>query len=169
MNQPIAGVTPAETAEATVTTVWPSIGAFPSGQVLGRLCDIRWPGIYIFQLGNLFALLGIPLALVLYFSRIAPGTAVRYVVTNRRIVVQRGFRWKESRSITFHAFDEIGVDVRPGQGWYPAGDLVMRQSGKEDFRLAGVSWPEGLRQTIVKSRTAFLSVQQARQQRTACA
>jgi hypothetical protein len=169
MKQPIAGVTPADTAEATVTTVWPSIAAYPSGQALGRLCEIRWPGIYLFQLGNLFALLGIPMALVLYFCRIAPGTAVRYVVTNRRITVQRGFKWKEARSIAFHAFDEIDIDVLSGQAWYPAGDLVMRQSGKEVFRLAGVSWPEGLRQTILKSRTAYLSVQQARQQRPACA
>jgi hypothetical protein len=169
MKQAIAGVTPAESAEATVTTVWPSIGAYPSGQALGRLCGIRWPGVYFFQLGNLFALLGIPLALVLYFCRIAPGTAVRYVVTNRRVIVQRGLDSKESRSIAFHAFDEVFVDVRPGQAWYPAGDLVMRQSGKEVFRLGGVSWPEGLRQTILKARTASLSVQQSRQPRTACA
>lgn len=168
MKQPIAGVTPAESAEATVTTVWPSIAAYPLGQVLGRLCDIQWPRVYFFQLGNLFALLGIPLALVLYFCRIAPGTAVRYVVTNRRVIVQRGLGSKESRSIDFHAFDEINLDVRPGQAWFPAGDLVMRQSGKEVFRLAGVSWPEGLRQTILKARAASLAIQQSRQPHTAC-
>lgn len=169
MKQPIAGVTPAESAEATITTVWPSVGAYPTGQALGRLCNISWPGVYFFQLGNLFALLGIPLGLVLYFCRIAPGTAMRYVVTNRRVVVQRGLGSKESRSIAFHAFDEVNIDVRPGQAWYPAGDLVMRQSGKEVFRLAGVSWPEGLRQTILKARAASLSVQQLRQSRPACA
>lgn len=168
MKQPIAGVMPAELAEATVTTVWPSIASYPTGQVLGRLCNIRWPNVYFFQLGNLFALLGIPLALILYFCRIAPGTAVRYLVTNRRVVVQRGLASKESRSIAFHAFDEICVDVRPGQAWYPAGDLVMRQSGKEVFRLAGVSWPEGLRQTILKARAASLGVQQSRQPQAAC-
>ena len=63
MKQPIAGVTPAEWLEATITTVWPSIAAYPSGQLLGRLYSIRWPDIYIFRLGNLLALLSIPYAL----------------------------------------------------------------------------------------------------------
>ena len=168
MNQPIAGVTPAEVAERTIMTVWPSIAAFASGQFLGRLYAISWPNIYIFRLGNLLALLSIPHALVLYFRRVAPSAGVRYEVTNRRIVVQRGLQAIEARSIALNAFDEIQIDVRPGQAWFQAGDLVFRNSGKEAFRLPGVSRPESMRQICWKTRGAFLGVQQAKQQQKCC-
>ena len=164
MKQPIAGVTPAEVAETTIMTVWPSIAAYSSGQFLGRLFAIGWPNVYFFRVGSLFALLSIPYALILYFCRIAPSIGVRYLVSNRRIVVQRGLKATEARSIALNAFDEIQIDVRPGQAWFQAGDLVFRHSGKEVFRLPGVSWPESLRQICWKSRGAFLGVQQARQQ-----
>jgi hypothetical protein len=164
MKQPIAGVTPAEVAETAIMTVWPSIAAYSSGQFLGRLYSIRWPNVYFFRLGNLLALLSIPHAMCLYFCRIAPSIGVRYLVSNRRIVVQRGLRAIEARSIALNAFDEIQIDVRPGQAWYEAGDLVFRHSGREVFRLPGVSWPESLRQICSKSRAALLGVQQARQQ-----
>src|SRR5262245_37329598 len=36
MTQAIAGVSPASVAETTIMTTWPSIGARPSGQALGR-------------------------------------------------------------------------------------------------------------------------------------
>ncbi len=167
MKHPIAGVAPAEVAETTIMTVWPSIGAYASGQVLGRLLAIRWPDIYIFRLGNLLALLSIPWAVVLYACRIAPWVAVRYVVTNRRVVVQRGVRGTEARSIALDAFDQVRIDVRPGQAWYQAGDVVFRHAGKEVFRLPGVAQPESLQQICGKARGAWLGVQQARQQHQA--
>ena len=168
MKQPIAGVTPAEVAETPIITVWPSIAAYSSGQFLGRLYAIRWPNVYCFRVGSLFALLSIPYAALLYFCRVAPSIGVRYLVSNRRIVVQRGLQVTEARSIALNAFDEIQIDVRPGQAWFQAGDLVFRHSGKEAFRLPGVSRPESLRQICGKSRSAFLGVQQARQHQ-ACA
>jgi len=161
MRQPIAGVTPAEVAESPIMTVWPSIAAYTSGQFLGRLFAIAWPGIYIFRLGHLLALLSAPYAAGLYFCRIAPAIGVRYLITNRRIVVQRGMRATEARSIALSAFDEIQIDVRPGQEWFDAGDLVLRQAGKEVFRLGGVPHPEPLRQLCGKVRGAYLGVQQA--------
>ncbi len=161
MRQPIAGVTPAEVAESPIMTVWLSIAAYTSGQFLGRLYAIAWPGIYIFRLGHLLALLSAPYAAGLYFCRIAPAIGVRYLITNRRIVVQRGMRATEVRSIALSAFDEIQIDVRPGQEWFDAGDLVFRQAGKEVFRLGGVPHPEPLRQLCGKVRGAYLGVQQA--------
>jgi len=164
MKQPIAGVAPAEVAEATILTVWPSIAAYASGQFLGRLFAIRWPNFHILRLGNLLALMSIPYALVLYLLRIAPRTAVRYVLTNRRLIVQRGLLPTAARAIALNEFEEIRIDVRPGQAWFQAGDLVFCHSGKEVFRLPGIVRPEALRQVCLKTRTALLSVQHVRRQ-----
>jgi hypothetical protein len=167
MKQPIAGLTPAEVAEATVMTVWPSVAAYRSGQWLGRLCAIRWPNIYIVRLGNLLALLGAPLGLVLYFCRILPRLGIRYVLTNRRVVVLRGLQGVEARSIALNAFEDLRIDVRPGQAWFQAGDLVFCHSGQEVFRLAGIVRPETFRQVCAEARGAVLSVQQVLQHQAA--
>ncbi|HND55809.1 MAG TPA: PH domain-containing protein, partial [Pirellulaceae bacterium] len=89
MKQAIAGVSPSQLGEATVMTVWPSIARFQLGRTLGQLMANK-SGAYIFTVGNLMALLSIPVALALYFYRIAPVVGLRYRLTNKRIVVHAG-------------------------------------------------------------------------------
>src|SRR5688572_3685152 len=105
--QPIAGVVPAETREATVMTVWPSVAKFCVGRALGQLFAIRWPDVYIFRVGNLIALLSIPIALVLFFMRIAPGIGTRYRLTNRRVIVERGLTSVEDKAVDLDRFDTV--------------------------------------------------------------
>ena len=164
MKQAIAGVAPSETAETTVMTVWPSIAMYPSGQWLGRLCEKRWPDIYIFRIGNLLALLSIPHALFLYFCRVTPKVGIRYRLTNRRVVVERGLIGQLERAVPLQEFDHIEIDVKPGQQWFHAGDLVFRRGQEEVFRLEGVSRPEAFRQTCLKTRQAHCSVAEVRRQ-----
>lgn len=159
-NQPISGVSPTELGETTAMTVWPSIAIYSLGRLLGRLYAITWPDIYILRLGNLAALASIPVALVLYFLRVLPGTAIRYRLTNRRIIVQRGLLSTDSRWIDLDQFDAVDVEVLAGQAWYDAGDLVFRQNGREVFRLPAVSRPEAFRHICQKARMARVSVQQ---------
>jgi hypothetical protein len=125
---------------------------------LGRLFAIRWPNVYIFRLGHLFALAAIPFALVLYFWRLLPRVGAGYRLTNRRLVVHRGVRGIESRSIGLDGFDSIDLDVLAGQEWFDAGDLVFKQAGSEVFRLAGVSRPKCFRQSCLKARMGYMSV-----------
>jgi hypothetical protein len=157
-SQPIAGVVPAEIRETTVMTVWPSVAKFALGRGLGQAFAVRWPDIYFFRLGNLVALLSIPIALVLFFVRIAPGVGTRYRLTNRRIIVERGLQGVEEKAVDLDRFDSIEIDVLPGQGWYDAGDLVFRLGNVETFRLEGVSRPAAFRETCLKSHLAHSTV-----------
>ncbi len=142
-------------------TIWPSLAAFPSGRFLGRLYDIRWPNVYIFRLGRLLTLLSVPHALLLYFWRVMPRVGSCYTLTNRRVVIQKGWPPAEHSAIGLDGFDSIEVDVLPGQEWFAAGDLSFRNGGSEVFRLAGVPRPEAFRQTCLKSRLAYVGVKQA--------
>jgi membrane protein YdbS with pleckstrin-like domain len=165
IKQAIAGITTPEAREATIMTVWPSVAAMsllglPLGTMLGRLYAIN-AGFYIFTVGNVMCLLAIPLALVLYFKRIGPFVGVRYRVTNRRIVVQRGLSGKDERSIPLDQFDTIDVVVHPGQAWYHAGDLIFRMGKVEKFKLEGVSRPEAFRNVCMKAQQGFVGVQNA--------
>jgi len=161
-SQPIAGVVPAEVKEVTVMTVWPSVAKFSMGRALGSLYAIRWPDVYIFRLGNFLALLFIPVSLVLFFMRIAPGIGTRYRLTNRRIIVERGLTGVEDKAVDLDRFDSISIDVLPGQAWYHAGDLVFRLGNVETFRLEGVSRPAAFRETCLKSHMAHAGVRRAR-------
>ena len=165
--EPIPGVVPAELKEATIMTVWPSVAAHPLGRALGRGFAIRWPDIYFFRLGNLLALLSIPIVLPLYFLKILPFIGTRYTVTNRRIVVLRGIVGKEEKAVDLDRFDTVEVVVQPGQAWYHAGDLVFKKGTVETFRLDGVSRPEAFRHVCVKAQMAHATVKKARQQRRA--
>jgi hypothetical protein len=162
--QPIAGVVPAEIRETTVMTVWPSVAKYALGKSLGKLYAIRWPAVYIFRLGNLLALLFIPVSLVLFFLRVAPGVGTRYRLTNRRIIVERGLTGKEDKAVDLDRFDNVEIDVLPGQAWYQAGDLVFKLGNVETFRLEGVSRPDAFRATCVKSQMAHAGVKLARRQ-----
>lgn len=139
-------------------TVWPSVALYPSGQWLGRLFALDWPGWHVLRLGNLLALLAIPWAIVLYVRRVAPYAAVRYTLTNRRVLVRRGLQAVTQRALSLDDFDAIDVVVEPGQAWFTAGDLVFRQAGQEVFRLTAVSYPEAFRRVCLKAHEARLTV-----------
>lgn len=167
MKQAIAGLTPTDVEEAGVMTVWPSIAAYRLGRFLGGFCGIQHPGFYIFTPGNLFALLSIPLALILYACRLLPRVGTRYRLTNRRVVVQKGLKAVDDQAIELDEFDAIQIDVLPGQEWFHAGDLVFAREGAEVFRLQGVSRPAVFRQNCLKSRMAYVGVKETIEQQTA--
>ncbi len=176
MKQAIAGVAPPELGEVTVMTVWPSIAASRVGQLIGWACGVSWLIKPPFNLGKLFALLLIPVALTLYFFRYAVplvtwlltlgmfpvnSTCLRYRLTNRRLVVQKGLLPVDDQSVALDQFDAIDVLVLPGQEWYPAGELIFRKGPVEVFRLSGVSRPEAFRQVCLKAHLAYVGVRRA--------
>ena len=169
MKQAITGIVTSDVAEVEVQTVWPSICVFPSGRFLGHWMEIKWPDIYVFRIGYLFALLAIPYALWLYFYRVFPYRALRYRLTNRRVCICRGLAPQVEKSIDLDGFDAIDIEVKNGQQWYHAGDLVFLKDGKETFRLEAVCRPEIFRHTCLSVRQAIVSVRQVRQQQAAYA
>lgn len=161
-KQAIAGVTPSQVAEANIMTVWPSISAYPSGQFLGRLYDMKFPNWNrAMRVGNLIALASIPHALFLYFYKLLPRVGMRYTLTNRRILVQQGIADTLQRSVALDNFDDIKIEIQPGQQWFKAGDLIFLSGDREVFRLAGVSRPEAFRSQCLKAHIAHVGVKAA--------
>ncbi|MDO7678389.1 MAG: PH domain-containing protein [Pirellulales bacterium] len=158
--QPIAGVSPPDSLEVTIMTVWPSVAATSVGRWLGRLYSIRF-GIGPFSLGRLALVPSIPLVLPLYLSMRLPWAIQRYRLTNRRVIIECGINPRVEQFVDLNRFDAIDIDVRLGQAWYPAGDLVFRRGAIETLRLAGVRRPESFRQVCLKVRHSYVSVAQA--------
>jgi len=163
MLQSIAGVAPPAVSEATVMTVWPSVGSTSVGQLLGRLYRIR-KGFGPISIGRLALIATIPVGLMLYLSMRLPWSIRRYRLTNRRVTVERGISPKVEQYVDLDRFDAIDLVVQPGQEWYDCGDLVFRRGSIETLRLSGVSRPEPFRQTCLKVRQSYGSVAAAQLQ-----
>ncbi len=161
MGQAIAGVAPPELAEVTIMSVWPSMAATPIGRMLGKLYMIRSGVGNVFTLGKFIALVTIPIALVIYLVRILPWRCIRYRLTNRRLLIERGVRGDLVQGISLDDFDAIDVAVLDGQEWYPAGELIFRKGPIETFRLSGVRRPETFRQVCLKAQRSVTLVRRA--------
>src|SRR5262245_49771712 len=176
MNQPIAGVAPAQLKEVTVMAVWPSLSATAFGRFWGRLFAIDF-GFRVFgvpiTLGRLMALASIPAMMALYFLMRLPRFPFvligwrnpwcwQYRLTNRRLVMENPFGG-EIKSVALDRFDAIDVSVEPGQAWFRAGDLVFRLGQVETFRIWAVPRPEPFRQTLLKAHMSYVGVQKARE------
>lgn len=161
MKQPIAGVAPPELTEVTVMTVYPSLASMGIGRFLGRQYLIGG-GVGVVTLGNLIALASIPLVVPLFFLMINPLTGRRYRLTNRRLIIERGVQGVPEQWVELDRFDNVEVDVQPGQQWFPAGNLIFRKGQIETFRLLGVKRPETFRQTILKTARGYIGAAEAR-------
>ncbi len=160
MRQSIAGVAPPAVSEATVMTVWPSVGATSLGKWLGRLYRIK-DGFGPVSIGRMALLATIPVGMMLYLTMRLPWAIRRYRLTNRRVTVERGINPKVEQYVDLDRFDAIDLVVQPGQEWYDCGDLVFRRGPIETLRLSGVSRPEPFRQTCLKVRQSYGSVKAA--------
>jgi hypothetical protein len=139
--------------DVSITTVWPTIGATAAGRWVGRLSGIKL-GYGFFVLGKLMALATIPISLAVFCWQLMPRVCRRYLLTNRRLIIQRGLSPVEDRSVGLDEFDEIRIERLPGQEWLHAGEMILFRDGREIFRLSGVSRPEIFRQVCLKARTA---------------
>lgn len=139
---------------------WPTIAATGLGRFLGRLYGIQ-AGFGMFRLGRLFMGLTIPVALLLYFAMLAPWSVRRYRLTNRRLIIESGPRFRVDQYVDLDRFDAIDIVVRPGQEWYPAGDLVFRLGQIETLRLAGIGRPDVFRAVCLKANQAYVGVRKA--------
>lgn len=176
MTTAIAGVAPATEREVTIMSVWPSLASTAYGRWWGRRFEseigFSFLGIPL-TLGRLMALVSIPLILPVYFHMLIPripfviagipnSACRRYRLTNKRVIVELPFGGGEQQAVSLDRFDSVTLEVLPGQGWYPAGDLIFRNGQIETLRLSGVPHPEPFRQTCLKAHQVYIGVQKAR-------
>ena len=144
--------------EATCTVIWPTIGAHSIGRLAGRWIDIRpnWDRLRV--ISRSMAGLTIPITLCVFCWNLLPYVCRRYRITNRRVIIEKGYSAAFGKSIAMEEFDNIEVQTLPGQAWLRSGDLVFLKSGQEVFRLSGVGYPATRREAILRIRFALLSV-----------
>jgi hypothetical protein len=154
---------PPEIAEVPITTTWPTIGAFEAGRWVGRLADVRLGIGKFFTLGKLWAAATIPVSLAVFAWQLMPYVCRRYTLTNRRVLIRRGWSGVDEKWIALDEFDAIGIEILPGQEWLRAGELIFLRDGKEVLRFSGVSRPDVFRQVCQRACGSLLSVRRVRE------
>lgn len=157
-TQAIAGVVPPDVAEAVVMQVWPSISASAPGRLLGNLYQMP------FLLRVPIVLVTLPIVLLLY--ALPRHRLVRYTLTTRRVIVQKGIRPQPRQDLALDELEGVRVAVRPGQAFFRAGDLELIKDGQVALVLPGIQCPETFRRNILATRDAYkrvMQVQRAKQ------
>ncbi len=161
-TQPISGISPSVVREQLVMEVWPSISAYGAGRLVGRLFQI--PGrVGPVRITFFIGLVIFWLPLLLYFF---PGRLLtRYTLTNRRLLIRKGFPGRDAEEVPLEEIDRLEKQVLPGQEYFAAADIVALSSdGTERLRLRGVSQAECFYRAILKTRQARIRTLEALKQ-----
>ena len=145
-NQAVTGLIPPQLDEARIRVVWPSVAAHPAIAGLGRtltrtivLAPLAW------------LLMALP-----YFMKILPGMACRYTLTNRRLMIQRGWKRKPSQEIALAQIDDVRLNPDSYDPFYRTADLEILSQGQVVMTLPAVPNAESFRHAIVNAYKAWV-------------
>jgi hypothetical protein len=149
-QQAVTGLVPPQQGEAVIREVWPSVAAFPAVAALGEkltrsvvLAPLAWLMLAPF-----------------YFLKVFPlfGVARRYTLTNKRLMVRRGFPPKPQAGHEIGLADIDDVRIAPGSEnrFYRAADLEVLSKGQVALKLPGVPEAESFRHAIVNAYKAWV-------------
>lgn len=146
LRQAVAGLTPPQLAEAMIREVWPSIRSISAG--IASLSAALMRSLFL-------APLGWALNSLLFLRKFAPVLCQRYTLTNRRLMVRRGWKPAPVQEIPLADIEDVRLIADSYDAFYRSGDLQVMSGGKEALRLIGVPEPESFRQAIVNAVRAW--------------
>jgi hypothetical protein len=138
--------------EARLREVWPSVARWPAIASLGRTLT----GTII------LAPLGWLVMSLVYFGKVAPGMpglfrgAIRYTLTNRRLMIRRGWQGKPSHEIALSDIDDVRVVTDANSDFFRAATLEVISKGQVALTIPGVPEAECFRQAILNTRNAYV-------------
>lgn len=144
-QQAISGVVPPEQAEARVRERYPSVAAFPAIASIGQ------------RLNNtlILAPLGWLLMAAPFFLKVAPFFMRRYTLTNRRLMLRKGWKGVPVQEVPLADIDEVRLTRDDNTDFFRAATLEVVKNGSVALTLPGVPDPEAFRQTILQTRNAW--------------
>src|SRR5437868_6485121 len=145
-QQAVTGVVPPSVGEAKIREVWPSVASVPAvaglGQKLTRtviLAPLAWLVMS-----------------AVYFGKLLPFAATRYTLTNRRLMIRRGWKGSPSHEIPLAKIDDVRVVNDAHSDFFRAGTLEILEGGNVAMKLPGTPEAEGFRIAILNARNAWV-------------
>jgi len=144
--QPVTGLTPPQLAEARIREVWPSVASAPAIAGLGRMLTHTF----------VLAPLGWLIMSAVYFGKVLPLVMRRYKLTNRRVMIRKGWSGSVAGEVALKDIDDVQVKTDANSDFFRAGNLEILSGGKVVLTLSGVPEPESFRQLILNARNAWV-------------
>ena len=141
----VVGVVPPSVREAKIRTIWPSVTA--SSKAIASIGKMLIGTKFLAPAGWL-------LMAPLYFKKILPIVGRKYTLTNRRVVVQKGWKSTDGDQIELKDIDEIRLDVDSYDDFFRSGTLEFYSGGSLKLKLEGVPEPQTFRQAILSAMMA---------------
>jgi hypothetical protein len=148
-NQIVTGVVSPEQGEAWIRTVWPSVAMYPAVAGLGRTIQ----GTPILRI---FAPLAWALMAPFYFRKVLPGLALRYTLTNRRLMIRHGLRGIPGKSVNLADIDEVRIKEDANTPFFRAATLEIISNGQVVLELPGVTGYDSFRHAILNAVNAWV-------------
>ncbi|MHB1422879.1 MAG: PH domain-containing protein [Gemmataceae bacterium] len=145
-RQAVAGLTPPQLAEAMIREVWPTVRGVSAG-VAGLSAKLM-QSVFLAPLGWM-------LNSLLFGRKLAPLLCRRYTLTNRRLMVRRGWKPEAVQQIALTDIDDVRLIADSYDAFYRSGDLQVLTGGKEALTLIAVPEPESFRHAIVNAVKAW--------------
>lgn len=145
-QQVVTGVVPPDAGEAKIREAWPSVASVPAvaglGQTLTRTI--------------ILAPLGWLLMSAVYFGKLLPFAATRYTLTNRRIMIRRGWKGTPTHEVPLARIDDVRVVNDAQSDFFRAGTIEIVEGGKVALTLPGIPEAEAFRIAILNARNAWV-------------
>ena len=144
--QVITGVMPPQLGEARIREAWPSVHCQPAVASIGRMLT----GTIV--LAPLAWLLMAPV----YFGKVLPIIGRRYTLTNRRLMIRKGWKCGIGQEIALADIDAVRVAADANSDFFRAANLEIVSKGEVVMTLRGVPEPDGFRHAILNSCNAWV-------------
>jgi hypothetical protein len=147
IEHPVVGVVPPTLGEARIREAWPSLSAVsPLFAVPG------WKMVRTYIL----APVGWVLLLLAFLRKFAPFVCARYTLTNRRLMIQRGWKPSPVQEVKLEDIGDVRLDEKGIDNFLVEGTLeVVGKDGKVVMTLTGVPEPAGFKEAILNAVRAW--------------
>jgi hypothetical protein len=150
-SQAVTGVVPPQLGEAKIREVWPSVMTVPAIASLAR----------VLMLSRIGAPLGWLLLAPLYFKKLLAlgplsGLAVRYTLTNRRLMIQHGLKPYPVAEIPLAEIDDVRLVESTACKFYLSATLEIISKGQVRMTLPAVKGPESFQHAILNACRAWV-------------
>jgi hypothetical protein len=136
---------PLDTNGTRIRLTWPTIARVPMVAGLGKMLNNT---IILAPLGWL--VMGL-----FYFSKVLPIVGIRYQLTDKKVLIQRGWKGGISQAIALGDIDDVKVDPATIDQFFRSADLIITSGGRTEMTLTAVPDAEAFRHAILSARNAF--------------
>jgi hypothetical protein len=146
-TQPVTGVVPPQIKEAKIREVFRALDGvnFPLAVMAAG-----------FVRSYILAPIGFLLLAPLFLLKFAPFLCTRYTLTNRRLLVQRGWRPAPAQEVALTDIQDVLLDEKKIDTYFLSTELrIVGTDGKTVMTLMAVPEPAGFRQAILNAKRAY--------------